>query len=386
VPVATETRQDVATIQIMSGQIMSGRFVRILSGALAALLLLVVTARADSGLGPATAESALGSLKYQCALQVMCPLGEGKYDMLKRAIAGDRVDQLLFGLALVDGRDVPRDEAAGKGWIAKAAEAGHPAAAEWIQHRLRNGEEVEVDETKVATALKRQADAGDIESMRVLAPMMMGGRGLAKDPQAGIALLRKAGEQSKDGYVAYQIAELFLIGTNGMPHDHDEAIRWYTTAASRGHIFSMETLGGLWENVPINDLVAAMRSGQPDNVFKPDIVQSYCWRLRAALMGGRLAQYELAQMLTRRSSDSRGNVIEPDLMEADVWFRLGARSASYNNTQVRAHIEPELTTAQLDKVKQRVAAWHDLNFAEMKAVPLPIPGKEGQTCPPMPQP
>jgi hypothetical protein len=128
-----------------------------------------------------------------------------------------------------------------------------------------------------------------------------------------------------------------------------------------------------------------MRSGQPEKVFKPDIVQSYCWRMRAALMGGRLAQYELAQMLTRRSSDSRGNVIEPDLLEADVWFRLGARSASYNNTQVRARIEPELTTAQLDKVKQRVAAWHDLNFAEMKAVPLAIPG-EGQTCPPMPQP
>jgi hypothetical protein len=34
----------------------------------------------------------------------------------------------------------------------------------------------------------------------------------------------------------------------------------------------METLGGLWENVPLNDLVAAVRSGQPDNVFKPDIV------------------------------------------------------------------------------------------------------------------
>ncbi len=368
---------------------MSGRFVRILSGALAALLLLVGTARADSGLGPATAESTLGSLKYQCALQVMCPLGEGKYDMLKRAIAGNRVDQLLFGLALVDGRDVPRDDAAGKGWIAKAAEAGHPAAAEWIQHRLRNGEEVEVDETKVATVLKRQADAGDIESMRVLAPMMMGGRGLAKDPQAGIALLRKAGEQSKDGYVAYQIAELFLIGTNGMPHDHEEAMRWYTIAASRGHIFSMETLGGLWENVPINDLVAAMRSGQPDNVFKPDIVQSYCWRMRAALMGGRLAQYELALMLTRRSSDSRGNVIEPGSggrpMSGFVW---GARSASYNNTQVRAHIEPELTTAQLDKVKQRVAAWHDLSFAEMKAVPLPrSPARKARPAsPPMPQP
>ena len=365
---------------------MSGRLADTLCAALAVLLLSAGMARADSGLGPVGAESTLGSLRYKCAVQVLCPLGEGKYDMLKEAIAGDRVSQLLFGLALVDGRGVPQDKAAGKAWIAKAAEAGHPAAEEWIQQRMRNGEEVEVDETKVAAALKRQADGGEIESMRVLAPMIMGGRGLAKDPQAGIALLRKAGEQSKDGYVAYQIAELFLRGTSGMPHDHDEAMRWYTIAASRGHIFSMEMLGGLWENVPLNDFVAAMRAGQPDNVFKPDIVQGYCWRMRAALMGSRLAEHELAQRLTRRNSDTRGNVIERDLVEADVWFRLGARSASYNDTRLRASIEPELTTAQLDEVKKKVAAWHDLNFAEMKATAISIPGRAGETCPPMPEP
>lgn len=365
-------------------RVMSGRLSHSLSAAFAALLFSAGMAQADSGLGPASAEGALGSLRYKCAVQALCPLGEGRYDMLKRAVAGDRVDQLLIGLALVDGRGVPRDAAAGKAWIAKAAEAGHPAAEEWIQRQLRNGEEIEVDEAKVAAALKRQADGGDIESMRVLAPMIMGGRGVAKDPQAGIALLRKAGEQSKDGFVAYDIAELFLRGTSGMPHDHDEAMRWYTIAASRGHIFSMETLGGLWENVPLNDFVAAMRAGQLDNVFKPDIVQSYCWRMRAALMGGRLAEYELAQMLTRRNTDSRGNVIEPDLVEADVWFRLASRTASYNNAPLRAQIEPELTTAQLDEVKKRVAAWHDLSFAEMKATSIAIPGKPGQTCPPMP--
>ena len=84
--------------------------------------------------------------------------------------------------------------------------------------------------------------------------------------------------------------------------------------------------------------------------------------------------------------DGKGAHAAYELAEADVWFRLGARSAPYNNTQVRAHIEPALTTAELDKVKKRVAAWHDLNFAEMKATPVTIPGKEGQSCPPMPMP
>jgi hypothetical protein len=30
-----------------------------------------------------------------------------------------------------------------------------------------------------------------------------------------------------------------------------------------------------------------------------------------------------------------------------------------------------------------VAAWHPLDFEQMKATPIAIPGKEGRTCPPM---
>ena len=162
-------------------------------------------------------------------------------------------------------------------------------------------------------------------------------------------------------------------------------MKWCARAAGRDHVFAMTILGGLWENVPLNDLVDAMRACQfaPKRLFEPDIVQSYCWRARAASMGSTLAQYELATMLTRRSSDSRGNVIEPDLIQADFWFRLGARNPEYNNSQVRAAIEPKLTTAQLDQAKKMVADWRELDFDRMKATAIAVPGKEGRTCPPM---
>jgi hypothetical protein len=55
-------------------------------------------------------------------------------------------------------------------------------------------------------------------------------------------------------------------------------------------------------------------------------------------MGDSLARYELALVRSRRNSDSRGNVIEPD--PADFWFRLGARNRDYDNSQVRAAVEP----------------------------------------------
>jgi TPR repeat protein len=302
---------------------------------------------------------------------------------LKGAIAGTRGDQFILGLSLLKGNGAPLDRRAGTEWIVKAAEAGMPYAAQWVDHEMRNGTDVEIDEKKVAAALTRQADAGDIQSMLVLAPMVMRGRGVDQDPAAGIALLRQAGEKSQDGETAYKIAELYLVGTNGMPRDHEEAMRWYTIAASRGHVFSMATLGGLWENQPWADLIDALKRSRAPT-FEPDIVQSYCWRVRASLMDSKLAQYELALMRSRDVGDHRGNVLEPDLVEADVWFRLGARDPEYNNSRVRAGIEPKMTTAQLDEVRKRVAAFRALDFQRMKATEILVPGQRGRTCPPMP--
>ena len=326
---------------------MSGKLTRILSVVVAALLLSAGAARADSGLGPADAEKTLGSLRYMCALPVFCPLSAANYDTLKQAIAGERGNQFFLGLNLISGDGVPMDRKAGVEWIAKAAEAGLPFAARYVEDKLQNGENIEVDETKVATALKRQADSGDIESIQALAPMMIRGRGTELNPQAGIALLLKAAEQGKGGEIEQQVADLYLIGTNGLAADHEEGMKWYAIAARRGNVRAMATLAGLWENEPLTDMLKIMQSGQfPKKTFERDIVQSYCWRMRASLMGDSLAHYELA-------------------------------------LQVRAAIEPKLTTAQLDQVKKMVAGWHPLDFEQMKATPITIPGNESRTCPPM---
>jgi TPR repeat protein len=367
-----------------SGELMSGKLTRTLSVAVAALLLAPGAARADSGLGPADAEKTLGSLRYLCVVQSLCPLSAANYDTLKRAIAGQRDNQFLLGFNLITGDGVPTDRKAGLEWVVKAAEAGAPLAARYVENKLQNGENIEIDETTMATALKRQADGGDVESMRVLAPMMIRGRGTAQDPQAGIALLLKAAGQGTGGDIEYQIGDLYLIGTNGLPANHEEGMKWYAISASRGNVRAMATLAGLWENEPMMDMRKLMETGRiPKKTFERDIVQSYCWRMRASLMGDSLAHYELALMLSRRNSDSHGNVIEPDLIQADFWFRLGARDREYDNSQVRGAIEPKLTTAQLDQVKKMVADWHKLDFEQMKAAPITIPGNETRTCPPM---
>jgi TPR repeat protein len=363
---------------------MAGQLARASFLALAALLLTAGSARADSGLGPAEAEKTLGHLGIVCVIQATCPLTAANLDTLKRAVAGDRDNAYLFGLNLILGDGAPVDRVAGMAWVVKAAEAGAPLAVDYVERKLQNGEGIEVDETKMAAALKPQADAGDVTAMLALGTMTIRGRGVPQDPQAGLALLRKAAERDTDGRIDYQIAELILIGTNGLPHDHDEAMKWYARAASHGNIDAMATLGGLWANTPMTDILEAMKAGRiPQQTFEPDIVQSYCWRARAAMMGSALAQYELALMLSRDNSDRRGNAFAADLVQADFWFRLGAREPDYDNSQVRGAIEPKMTTAQLDQAKKMVADWRKLDFAGMQAAKITIPGNVSRACPAM---
>jgi hypothetical protein len=89
-------------------------------------------------------------------------------------------------------------------------------------------------------------------------------------------------------------------------------------------------------------------------------------------------------MLTERRSDDRGNVIDADLVQADVWFRLGARDPTYNDSRLRAAIEPNLTTAQLEEARDRVAAWRAFNFERLKATAIAVPTRPARACPAMP--
>ena len=360
---------------------------------LAACLPSTSEARGPAGtlsLGPTEAGDAMEQLQFFCLIDATCPIKSENYDYLKKALKGDHFSQYMIGLRLVDGNGVPTDGKAGRRWIVLAAEAGFPPAVRYVEHAMQNGESIEADETKMANELKKQVEKGSALAMRALGPMMIRGRGTPQDPEGGMALMFKAAEGSPMGAGDWDVAELYLLGTNGLKANREEAMKWYARSASKGNVRALATLGSLWENEPTIDpreLLKQAQSGQPlripEQPFKRDIVASYCWRVRAALLDDFTTQYELALMRSRRLEDRRDNVLDVDLIEADTWFRLGARDRNNDNSQVRGYIEPKMTTAQLDEAKKRVAAWKKLSFEEMKAAKIPVPGTD-RTCPPMP--
>jgi TPR repeat protein len=313
-------------------------------------------------------------LGWLCWANALCPLSEHVHGVIKRAIANDRSAEYLLGLTLLTGDGLPQDRDAGVAWVVRAAERGDPDAARDIAGRLRNGASIKVDETKIAEVLKPQAAAGNVEAMRALGPMYIGGRGVKQDPAQGLSLMTRAAEQGSSD-AEKDLSQLYLNGAPGVTADRPEALKWLAVSARHGNVDAMLSLGYMSMNTPI---------GVPSN--QRNLAQGFCWLMRAALLDHPQAHEKLSTIYAEGEKDDRGTVIPIDLTQADLWFRLAARSPYHDNSQIRSMIEPKMTTEQLNEAKGLFEAWHPRTAAELKSVAIALPAANGvpsRNCPPM---
>src|SRR5674476_1312638 len=114
-----------------------------------------------------------------------------------------------------------------------------------------------------------------------------------------------------------------------------------------------------------------------------NLAEGFCWLMRAALLDNVQAHEKLSMTFARGEKDSHGTVIPIDLIQADYWFRLAARSPYHDNSQIRSMIEPHMTTEQLGEAKRLFEAWHPRTIEEIKTLPITLPpanGAPARTC------
>jgi len=176
--------------------------------------------------------------------------------------------------------------------------------------------------------------------MRALGSMYIRGRGVKQNPALGLDLMKRTVEKGSTG-AANDLVSLFLLGAPGMPASRNEALTWLTGAAHHGNVEAMLRLG-------------YMSMSTPDSVpsSERNVAQGFCWLMRAALLDQPQAQEQLSMIFARGERDDHGTIIPIDLVQADLWFRLAARSPYHDNSQIRAVIEPQMTTEQLDQAKR----------------------------------
>jgi len=311
------------------------------------------------------------TLSLFCLVRPLCPISSEALNEMKGVLAGRSDAEYGLALALLTGDGLPSDRAAGIAWMARAAEHGEPGAARDVYDRLRNGENVAIDERRIASALKKRVEADDAEAMRALGPMIVRGRGVKQDPTAGLALMRRAFDLGSTG-AAGELAHLYLLGAPGLPADRGQFLNWMQASARRGDSEAMLSIG-----------YAAMNP--PGTSTDRDLTLSFCWLMRAALLDNPRAQEKLSLTFEQGETDGR-LTIAADLVQADAWLRLAARNPFHDNSQIRGAIEPKMTSDEIDAAKRLVDAWRPREFAELASLPIALPAPAGvspRLCPAM---
>jgi len=122
----------------------------------------------------------------------------------KRAVAGDPMSQLIYGMLIVGMPQLDLPPTTGLQWFVKAAQAGQPLAQFEVGYSLLEGLACRPDEAKAMVWLDMAADHGDPSAEILLATRLLTGNGgAAEGAKARDWLERAAATGNEDG-------ELFL--------------------------------------------------------------------------------------------------------------------------------------------------------------------------------
>ncbi len=108
------------------------------------------------------------------------------------ARAGQADAQAVYGQMLLDGWEVPRDEAAAFGWFRRAAAQQHLMALNMVGRCYDLGQGTAVDKARAAACFRVAAERGLPEAMYNYATSLTLGEGVAEDRPAALAWLERA--------------------------------------------------------------------------------------------------------------------------------------------------------------------------------------------------
>ncbi|HYE45208.1 MAG TPA: tetratricopeptide repeat protein [Caulobacter sp.] len=115
-------------------------------------------------------------------------------DMGDLAEDGDPVAQWYYGMYLLNGDGVDRDEAAAWTWVERSARGGFSNGMISAAVMLATGQGVAEDDVAAREWYRKAAEQGSAHALRSLGMMMLTGEGGAVDPLRGYAYVEMASE------------------------------------------------------------------------------------------------------------------------------------------------------------------------------------------------
>ena len=101
--------------------------------------------------------------------------------------AGVAQAQSNYGLALMQGKGVPKDEKGAVDWFVRAADQGDPDVQNWLGLCYQDGRcGVLIDDAEAARWYMRAADSGDADAQAELGAAYKEGRGVERDDEKAL--------------------------------------------------------------------------------------------------------------------------------------------------------------------------------------------------------
>jgi len=133
---------------------------------------------------------------------------------------------------------VPKEVGKARGWLEKAAAAGHARAKGLLAVMYKDGEGGAQDYAKAVRLFQESAEADVTQSMHLLGVMYLNGEGVVRDIEKARNWFVRSAEAGNIGSML-DLRKLYENGTNGWQKDESEAHRWLVKAADAGDVDAM---------------------------------------------------------------------------------------------------------------------------------------------------
>jgi TPR repeat protein len=274
----------------------------------------------------------------------------------KAAEAGNLEGLLLTARAYESGSGVEKDDAQAVIWYRKAAELGSLSAMVVLANKYQNGDGIKKDETQAQSWLRKlsqTAEAGGAGTMRGLANEYAHPFSAAKlkpDYAKAAEWYRKAAEAG-NLFSMLSLGDMYQSG-RGVEKDPAQAVGWYRRAANAGYTQAMIALGrayrtgkgvGKDDDQALNWFRKAALRGDPGIMYnigrvyetgahdlrvrpsvEKDYQQAVSWYGKAATLGS------VSAMVALGSDYERGFGVERDLAQAASWYQKAASAGDTN--------------------------------------------------------
>ncbi len=223
---------------------------------------------------------------------------------------GDVHARFALGMMHLAGRGVERDEARAETLLREAAAARHgPACLNLALAKLAAGSEPQLAEAVPLLRCAAEQEIGDAQ--HALAVLMLEGRGLPKDEEAGADMMaRAAANGSLAGEVEFAILQ---FAGRGIGRDERAAARGFARAAARGNAIAQ------------NRLARILIQGR---WLPRDLAAGFGWHLaaRAQGLGDEALDAELARL--PEAEREAAQAFAQDIVTADALTRPVAQAQS----------------------------------------------------------